>query len=207
MADVLTRIADLQGMETITVLAVDSSPPADLGEDLAALGIHPPAALASYRDVRAVLGGQAQVHVARQAAGSGHSGDGALIGVGPVEDLTHQAAGGDRRDLLALRLALLSCPYREPVTITGAALADAAESAGRWRRRVAEWAAEPSRPIPADAASVIRGAFDDDLDTVAALDLLRSVESRQDVPAGAKFETFLFVDRVLGLELPREVGL
>jgi len=71
---------------------------------------------------------------------------------------------------------------------------------------VAQWAAEPSRPVPADAASVIRGAFDDDLNTVAALDLLRSMEPRQDVPAGAKFETFLFVDRVLGLELPREIG-
>jgi hypothetical protein len=32
------------------------------------------------------------------------------------------------------------------------------------------------------------------------------MESGQDVPAGAKFETFLFVDRVLGLELAREIG-
>jgi hypothetical protein len=54
---------------------------------------------------------------------------------------------------------------------------------------------------------MIGHAFDDDLDTVAALDLLRNLESRQDIPAGAKFETFLFVDRVLGLELPREIGL
>ena len=129
-----------------------------------------------------------------------------LIGVGPVEDLTQRAAAGNPRDLLALRLALLSCPYREPVKLTQAALAEAAESVGRWRRRVAEWAGEPSRPIPAEAASVIRSAFDDDLDTVAALDLLRSVESRQDVLAGAKFEMFLFVDRVVGLELPCEIG-
>ena len=28
----------------------------------------------------------------------------------------------------------------------------------------------------------------------------------QDIPAGAKFETFLFVDRVLGLELPSDIG-
>jgi hypothetical protein len=83
---------------------------------------------------------------------------------------------------------------------------DAAESAGRWRHRVAEWASEPSRPVPALAASAIRGAFDDDLDTVAALDLLCNLESRPDIAAGAKFETFLFVDRVLGLELPREIG-
>ncbi len=73
------------------------------------------------------------------------------------------------------------------------------------RDRVAA-AGESSRPTRAEAASPIRGAFDDDLDTVAALDLLRNVESRQDVPAGAKFETSLFVDRALGLELPREIG-
>ena len=206
VADVLTRIAELQGQEAIMVVAVDSAPPAALTEDLSALGIAPPAAVASYREARAALGGSAHVHVARHAAGSGGRGDGVLIGVGPVEDLTQRAAAGNPRDLLALRLALLSCPYREPVKLTRAALAEAAESVGRWRRRVAEWAGEPSRPIPAEAASVIRGAFDDDLDTVAALDLLRSMESRQDVPAGAKFETFLFVDRVLGLELPREIG-
>ncbi len=146
------------------------------------------------------------MHVARIAPGSGDGEDGVLIGVGPVEDLTQWAAGGDRGDLLALRLALLSCSYREPAKLTQAALADAAESVGQWRRQVAEWAGQPSRPVPAEAASVIRDAFDDDLDTVAALDLLRSVGSRQDVPAGAKFETFLFVDRVLALELPREIG-
>ena len=32
------------------------------------------------------------------------------------------------------------------------------------------------------------------------------VESGDDIPAGAKFETFAFVDRVLGLELAREIG-
>ena len=126
-----------------------------------------------------------------------------MIGVGPVEDLTQWAAGGNRGDLLALRLALLSRPYRQPVTLTQAALADAAESAGRWRRKVAQWA---SQPIHAEAATTIRDAFDDDLNTVAALDLLHSLESRPDIPAGAKFETFLSVDRVLGLELPREIS-
>jgi len=206
VADVLTRVAELQGMETITVLAADSPPPAGLGEDLSALGIRPPAALASHAEARAMLGGPVQVHVTRLPPGSGDGGDGVLIGVGAVHDLTQRAASGKRGDLLALRLALLSCPYREPVTLTPAGLDDAAVLAGRWRRRVAEWAAEPSRPVPADAASVIRGAFDEDLDTVVALDLLRGMESRPDVPAGAKFETFLFVDRVLGLELPREIG-
>ncbi len=116
--------------------------------------------------------------------------------------------GGRRNlgDLLALRLTLLSCPHGQPVTLTQAALADAAKLSGRWRRRVAEWASQPSRPVPAEAAATTRDAFDDDLNTVAALDLLHRVETRPDIPAGTRFETFLFVDRVLGLELPREIG-
>ena len=206
VADVLTRIAELQGLQAVTVLAADSPLPAGLDEDLSALGIHQPAVLASRGDAGALLGGSAHVHVATGAARSGEAGDAVLIGVGPVEDLTQRAAGGNLGDLLALRLVLLSCPYRQPVTLTQAALADAAKLVGRWRRRVAEWASQPSRPVPAEAAATIRDAFDDDLNTVAALDLLHSVESRPDIPAGAKFETFLFVDRVLGLELPREIG-
>jgi hypothetical protein len=206
VADVLTRIVELQGLQAVTVLAADGPLPAGLGEDLSALGIGRPAVLASCEDAAALLGGPAQVHVARDAPGPGDAGDAVVIGVGPVENLTQPAADGNRGDLLALRLALLSCPYRQPVTLTQAALADAAGSAGRWRHRVAEWASQPSRPIPAQAATAIRDAFDDDLNTVAALDLLHSMESRPDIPAGAKFETFLFVDRVLGLEFPREIG-
>jgi len=206
VADVLTRIAELQGLQTVTVLAADRPLPAGLDEDLSALGIHLPPVLAGCEDAAALLGGPAQVHVARDAPGPGEAGEAVVIGVGPVENLTQRAADANRGDLLALRLALLSCPYREPVTLTQTALADAAGSVGRWRRRVAEWASQPSRPIPADAAAAIRDAFDDDLNTVAALDLLHSVEARQNIPPGAKFETFLFVDRVLGLEFPREIG-
>lgn len=206
VADVLTRIAGLQGLQTVTVLAADGPLPDSIDEDLSALGIHRPAVTASCADAAALLGGSAHVHVAGDAPGSGYGGNGVLVGVGPVQDRTERAAHGNRGDLLALRLALLSRPYRQPVTLTQAALAEAAESAGRWRRRVAEWASQPSRPIPSGAATAIRDAFDGDLNTVAALDLLRSTESRQDIPAGAKFETFLFVDRVLGLELPREIG-
>ena len=40
----------------------------------------------------------------------------------------------------------------------------------------------------------------------AVLDALATVATRADVPAGAKFETFAFLDRVLGLDLAREVG-
>jgi len=216
VADVLTRIAELHGLQVIAVLATASPPPGAFEQDVSALGIHPPAARARPGQAEASLGGPAHVHLAKNTAGLGDGGGGVFIGVGPVEDLTPweaggraaelEASGGSGCDQLVLRLALLSRSHHQPVKLTQAVLADAAESVGRWRRRVAEWADEPSKPIPAEAATKIRNAFDDDLNTVAALDVLRRMESGQDVPAGAKFETFLFVDRVLGLELAREIG-
>jgi hypothetical protein len=71
---------------------------------------------------------------------------------------------------------------------------------------VAEWADGPSMPIPPEAAREIRIAFDDDLDTVAALAALHKVETGHGMHTGAKFETFAFADRILGLELVREIG-
>ncbi len=214
VADVLTRIAELNGLQVVAVLAAASLPPGALDQNASALGIYPPAARISLQEAEALLGGSAHVHVARNAAGLGDRSVGMLVGVGPVKDLKRedggraadQASGGNGGDLLALRLALLSRSHRQPVKLTPATLAAAAESLGRWRRRVAEWAGEPSRPIPPETASKIRNAFDEDLNTVAAVAVLHDVESGHDMPAGAKFETFAFVDRVLGLELTREIG-
>lgn len=216
VADVLTRIAELHGLQVIAVLATANPPPRAFEQEVSALGIHPPAACARPGEAEASLGGPAHVHLAKTTAGPGDGEGGVFIGVGPAQDLTGreaggraaepEASGGGGYDQLALRLALLSRSHRQPVKLTRAVLADAAESVGRWRHKVAEWAGEPSKPIPAEAARHIRSAFDDDLNTVAALDVLRSMESGRDVQAGAKFETFVFVDRVLGLELAREIG-
>jgi hypothetical protein len=205
-ADVLIRIAELQGLQVIAVLAAVSQPPDGFGQDVGALGMHPPATCTSPEDAEASLGGPAHVHVAGKATATGDHGSGVLIGVGPVADQAYQEAAGVRSDPFALRLALLSGPYRQPVQLTRASLAEADESVRRWRAKVAEWAGEPSRPIPAETAARIRDAFDEDLDTAAALGMLSQLESAQDVPAGMKFETFVFVDRVLGLELAREIG-
>jgi hypothetical protein len=205
-ADVLIRIAELQGLQVISVLAALSQPPDGFGQDVSALGIHPPATCTSPGNAEASLGGPAHVHVAGKAAGAGDHGSGVLIGVGRVAGQAYQEAAGVRSDPFALRLALLSSPYRQPVQLTQANLAEAAESVRRWRAKVAGWAGEPSRPIAAETAAKIRDAFDEDLDTAAALGILSQMESAQDVPAGMKFETFVFVDRVLGLELAREIG-
>ena len=49
-------------------------------------------------------------------------------------------------------------------------------------------------------------AVEDDLDTPRALQVLRRLEKATDVPDGAKFETFAWADRLLGLDLVRLVG-
>jgi hypothetical protein len=85
-------------------------------------------------------------------------------------------------------------------------MADARRTLRQWRRQVADWAQEPSRPIPADLLRQSYAALVDDLGVDAVLDLLADVAGRSDVPAGAKFETFAHLDRVLGLDLVRDVG-
>lgn len=207
VADVLTRVAELHGWQVITVLA--GPPGGTLDRDISELGIHPPAARTGPGETAAALGGPAHVHVAGDPARSGDHRDGLLLDVGPVQEDSGAPAGNAApagQDPLALRLALLSRPYRQPVPLTRAALAGAAGSLDRWRAQVARWASEPSRPIPPDIAGKVRGAFDEDLNTAAAVALLHDVESAPDRPAGTKFETFVFVDRVLGLELPRDIG-
>jgi len=214
VADVLTRIAELGGLQVIAVLTAASLPPAALERTASALGIHPPVFCASSVEAEALLGRPADVHVAGREAGIGDRVDRMLIDIGPVDDLRRHTAGGDPACLeafggsepLALRLALLACPHHQPVELTDAVLAEAGEVVSRWRHSVAEWACEPSRPIPAGTAQEIARAFDDDLDTAAALAVLHRMESDHVVPAGAKFETFAFADRVLGLELVREIG-
>jgi cysteinyl-tRNA synthetase len=49
-------------------------------------------------------------------------------------------------------------------------------------------------------------AFDDDLDTPAALRVLRALEQDTEIPPGAKFETFVYADQLLGLDLARDIG-
>ena len=212
VADVLTRIAELGGLQVVAVLTAASLPPGALDQTAGALGINPPAACAGFEEAGALLGGPADVHVAGTTAGVGDRVDGVLINVGPVDDLTRGdaadpgATGGNGRDPLALRLAVLSCSYHQPAELTQVALAEAGEALRRWRHSVAEWACEPSRPIPAETAREIAAAFDEDLNTATALAVLHRLESDSGVSAGAKFETFAFADRVLGLELVREIG-
>jgi len=109
-------------------------------------------------------------------------------------------------DPLAARLAFLEHRYRQQLNLTWPTLEAANGTLRRWRERVAAWATEPSKPMCAEYSARIFDALDDDLDTPAALRALRELERDPDIPAGSKFETFASADRVLGLDLVREVG-
>ncbi len=109
-------------------------------------------------------------------------------------------------DPLALRLAFLSSRYRQQANLSWDAIAAASSTLERWRGRVADWAEQPSAAMDAAAHEEVLGAFDDDLDSPRAVQVLRRLEKDPAVADGAKFETFAWADRLLGLDLARSVG-
>lgn len=207
LADLLVRVAELGKLQVFYVLASDGQQPA-LERAIDALSIHPPAARASSAEAQAALGGRIDVRLAGHGAPADDRLSGVVVPVGAAR--VHQEAGtvadllaGD--EPLAVRLALLSFPYHQPADLTEEMLAQACTTIWDWRLQVAQWAESPSRPVPAKIAETVRSAFGD-LDTVSPLALLQGLAADPDVPAGAKFETFLYADRVLGLDLPRDIG-
>jgi hypothetical protein len=109
-------------------------------------------------------------------------------------------------DPLALRLALLEYHYREPAVLARGTLEAADQTLRDWRGLVAGWALSPSKPMCAQYAGDFLGALDDDLDTPAALRTLRALADNGVIPPGSRFETFAYLDQLLGLDLARDVG-
>ncbi|GAA2890114.1 cysteine--tRNA ligase [Streptosporangium fragile] len=109
-------------------------------------------------------------------------------------------------DPLAVRLALLEHRYRQQTNLTWETLRAADRTLRRWRARVAGWSESPSAPMPAEPVARIEAAFDDDLDTPLALRLLRELERDDSVAPGSRFEAFLHLDQVLGLDLSVDIG-
>ncbi|HEY9241081.1 MAG TPA: cysteine--tRNA ligase [Streptosporangiaceae bacterium] len=109
-------------------------------------------------------------------------------------------------DPLALRLAYTEHRYRQQMNLTWSTLEAADATVRRWRQRVAEWANSPSKPMCAQYVADFLAAFDDDLNTPAALRVLRALEKDSEIPPGAKFETFAYADQLLGLDLARDIG-
>ncbi len=124
----------------------------------------------------------------------------------PAPEVRLPDLAGRGLDPLALRLAYLSRRHAQRVDLTWAALAGADKALRRWRELVAEWAESPSKPMDAETATRVGAAFDDDLDTPAALRALKQLALDPGIPPGSKFESFLHADQLLGLDLPRDIG-
>ncbi|GHH12381.1 hypothetical protein [Streptomyces lanatus] len=195
-ADLLVRALELGGTP-VWALLDEERQQAELRAGAAALGIRP---FEDGRDAASGLGEAQVIHVVREDGGA--EPDGVRLAVAPVHS---EAPPGDA-DPAALRLALLARRRNVPLPLDAATLTDAHDTLVRWRRAVAGWARQPSRPIPDEVRAELRTAWEDDLDVPGVLGVLRWVESAPDLPDGARFETYAYADRLLGLDLTRDLG-
>jgi hypothetical protein len=216
IADVLARVAELRGLQALTAIVIDGQTPTrpHVAETAAgSLGIHPPAVRAnSARAAAELLRGPVDVHIVGPVGGDEeYTGPVATAGATRV----HTTADGVCRDTtismpaetdaLAIRLGLMDHPHHHPAYLDDARLARASDKTNQWREWVADWAQSPSKPVPPLVMAAFDAAFDD-LDTQRVLAALDETAQRPDIPDGAKFEAFAFADRVLGLELARDIG-
>ena len=212
VADVLVRALEISGTPVWTVLT-GTEGREELRARATALGIRP---FEDERDSGSGLGEAQVLRVCAPEAGSADSAgeddeaerdetaNGLRVEVAPAD--AESGVTDDDERVSALRLALLACPRREPLRLDEAALTDAEDTLRRWRGAVATWATRPSGPIPDPVRQQLRAAWEDDLDVPAVLAVLRKVETSGTVPDGARFETYAYADRLLGLELTRDIG-
>ncbi|MFF4529339.1 hypothetical protein ACFY1P_08720 [Streptomyces sp. NPDC001407] len=201
VADVLLRTAELHGGQALLGLVRSGGTRETPEARAAVLGIRPPAASGTPEEIAQALGGRAHVYV---TAGQETAEQGVTVRVGAVRPYEQPSPIG--LDALALRLALLTHPHHEPVALTPDELAAAQRTLERWRRSVADWARAPSKPMCAEALGRALAGLEADLDVPVVLDALNRLESEAGLPDGSKFETFTYLDRVLALELTREIG-
>ncbi|MHB9863237.1 hypothetical protein [Streptomyces sp. YIM S03343] len=204
VADLLLRALEIGGTPVWALLSGDRNQ-AELRAAGAALGIRP---LEDSRDLGAGLGEAQVVHVtAADDTGRLPDADGVVIAVAPVTPAGPAPVNpaGDA-DPAVLRLALLSRRHADSLHVGKAALDAARDALAHRRRAVADWARRPSRPVPEEVRAQLRRAWEDDLDIPAVLEVLRAVADRPDLADGARFETYAYADRLLGLDLTRDLG-
>jgi len=207
VADVVARSADLQDVHAVVLVACSDTPAqaaARLKDHAAALNIHPPGEFTTTAEVTQAAADYVGLHITGPGTLPGVQPTTPLIEVGPVQPpdvLTRPAA-----EPLAARLVLLEAGYRAPAVLTEPTLAEAGETLAQWRRQVASWATFSSRPIHPQTEHLCRDALADDLDTGRVVSALHRLAADPDVPEGAKFETFAHLDRILGLDLARDIG-
>lgn len=195
IADLARRVLEgLHGSQVRTTVVGSAVALEQAAERLRALWIVPP------DEVRSGLDDPAE-HSELVVTAAGERG-GEIPGELPVL-LAGPTTGHDADDTdpTAVRLAMLNVPRTEPATLDGEQLTAAARRLDRWRAEVAAAARQPSAPIPAAVMTRIRAACDDDLDATGLLQALDEMDD--EVPAGARLETLLYVDRIVALDLAR----
>jgi hypothetical protein len=120
------------------------------------------------------------------------------------------ATDGERVELgeepLAVRMKLMRQGYGEELAADLSPRDGADGDLARWRQLVAGWARSPSGAMSRPYADAITAAFTHGLDTPTALRELAALADDASVPDGVKFETFAAADRLVGLDLARDVG-
>ncbi|MHC3472243.1 hypothetical protein ACYF6T_26615 [Streptomyces sp. 7R007] len=198
VADLLVRALELGGTPVWALLTGERDQP-ELRAGAAALGIRP---FEDSADVGPGLGEAQVIHVLGQDAPA-PAPEGVRVAVAPVD--APVPGPPPETDPLVLRLALLQADRGLPVRLDADVLDAAHDTLVRWRRAVAAWARRPSRPVPDEVRGRLRAAWEDDLDAGRVLHVLQWVEEAE-LPDGARFETYAYADRLLGLELTRDLG-
>ncbi|MBT3153959.1 hypothetical protein HTV45_24345 [Streptomyces sp. CHD11] len=199
VADLLVRALELGGTPVWALLRGQRQQ-AELRAAGAALGVRP------FEDGRDSGPGLGEAQVLHVVAEGGEIPDGVRVRVAPVRQEAEAPDPPGGTDPAVLRLTLLGRPRNETVAVGPTALDEAADTLGRWRRAVAAWAHRPSRPVPDRVRADLRTAWEDDLDTARVLSVLHAVEKDPDLADGARFETYAYADRLLGLHLTRDLG-
>lgn len=109
-------------------------------------------------------------------------------------------------DPLSLRLAFLQHRYRSQMDLTWDVISTAHDQLRKWRTKVNQWSEFDSSPIDQGYRERFIELFFDDLNTPRAINELRSLERDPEVSEGSKFETFIHLDALLGLDLARDIG-
>lgn len=128
--------------------------------------------------------------------------------VAPVVAVAPVRASGrcPQPDSATARFALAGVDYAQPLEVTGSVLDHCHAILDRWRDRMHRWSRQPSRPIRPAWRSAVIAALDDDLDVARVVAMMGELEDTEDVEPGTKFEAFSYLDRVLAVDLARDLG-
>lgn len=207
VADLIRRVAERHHL-LVTVWQRDTADggPGDAAGFRAAcdaLNIHPAQLGTAPPDPLDVqVGGEPPAAAVRWLRPAEVRGDGLPDGGAWPDGLAERGAA----DPLALRLALLWRHHQQPAELSRDVAGGAGQALRRWREQVAGWARSPGEPMQPRYVTGFTEAFDDDLDTPAALAVLDALAGDEEVAPGSKFEAFAFFDQLLGLDLAREIG-